>query len=121
MMRPVNCSDSDRSDEELAISVSPVVDVLLWLGNLGPQATREDARAYVLTHGATTLDSRQEMLLQMLDMSVDCQVQYLEAREDRVFLCNTIHGGSAYLLDCGRYRVFLRDDTRKLTLPVYDA
>jgi hypothetical protein len=116
MMRPVNCTE-----DELAISVSSMVDVLLWLGNLGPQVTREAARAYVIAQGSTTLDSRQDVLIAMLDMSVDCQLQYVEAREDRIFLCNTVHGGSAYLLDCGPYRVFLRDDKRQLTPPVYDV
>lgn len=96
----------DPADEQLAIRICPIVDILVIIGTLGPDISRESALEILLSKGATTLSSRNEMLEAMQAMSIDDLVQYIDSREDRVFLCNTIFGGAAFMMDCGPYRVF---------------
>ena len=104
----------DPSDESLAIRVSTIVDVLIVVGGMGEDITREDALATMLSSLVMTYDTRETVLRAMIEISEDTRVHYLDSRDDRIYFCDTVFGGAVYMMDCGDYRVFFHNEQHKL-------
>jgi hypothetical protein len=104
----------DPDDEEFSIRVGTIVDVLMIVGGLSLGTTRDSALTLMLSNIAMTHDSKETLLLAMIEISDKTQVHYVDSRDDRIFFCDTVFGGAAYMMDCGEYRVFYHNEHNKL-------
>ena len=104
----------DPSDESFAIRVSTIVDVLIVVGGMGEDVTREQVLAKMLSTMVITYDSKETVLLAMIEISEDTRVHYLDSRDDRIYFCDTVFGGAVYMMDCGDYRAFYHNEQHRL-------
>ena len=105
----------DPKDEEFVIRVGTMVDVLVIVGGMGADISREHALARLLSNIAMSYDSKETLLEAMIEISENTLVHYIDSRDDRIFFCDTVFGGAAYMMDCGDYRVFYHHEHSKIT------
>ena len=104
----------DPEDEEFVIRIGTIVDVLIIVGGMGSHITREQALTRLLEHVVMSYDSKETLLEAMIEISENSMVHYVDSRDDRIFFCDTVFGGAAYMMDCGEYRVFFHNKLNKV-------